>query len=62
MHRTYADIRKAERFLQYQPKVPIEQGICLFVTWYNERKKTNGINKMKILYNQNYSSEVFSLC
>src|SRR3990167_8192082 len=39
VHRTYADIGKAERFLQYQPKVPIEQGIRLFVTWYNERKK-----------------------
>ena len=39
MHQTYADIRKAERFLQYQPKVPIEQGIRLFVTWYKERKK-----------------------
>ncbi len=39
MHRTYADIGKAERFLQYQPKVPIEQGVRLFVTWYKERKK-----------------------
>ena len=38
MHQTYADIRKAERFLQYQPKVSIEQGVSLFVTWYNERK------------------------
>ena len=39
MHRTYADIRKAERFLKYKPKVSIEQGIRLFVTWYKERKK-----------------------
>ena len=47
MHRTYADIRKAERFLQYQPKVSIEQGIRLFVTWYNERKKQKAKSFMK---------------
>ena len=47
MHRTYADIRKAERFLQYQPKVPIEQGIRLFVNWYNERKKQTAKSFMK---------------
>lgn len=39
VHRTYADIRKAERFLQYRPKVSIEQGIRLFVAWYKEHKK-----------------------
>ncbi len=39
MHRTYADIRKAERCLHYKPEVSIEQGIRLFVTWYTERKK-----------------------
>jgi len=47
MHRTYADIRKAECFLQYQPKVPIEQGIRLFVNWYNERKKQTAKSFMK---------------
>jgi len=41
MQRTYADIKKAERLLQYKPKVSIEQGIRLFVTWYKERKKTD---------------------
>lgn len=39
VHRTYADIKKAERFLHYRPKVSIEQGIRLFVAWYKERKK-----------------------
>ncbi|MBI2472233.1 MAG: GDP-mannose 4,6-dehydratase [Planctomycetes bacterium] len=39
VHRTYADIRKAERFLHYQAKVPIEHGIRLFVAWHKERKK-----------------------
>lgn len=39
VHRTYADIRKAERFLQYRPKISIEQGIRLFVAWYKEHKK-----------------------
>jgi UDP-glucuronate 4-epimerase len=38
VHRTYADIRKAERILDYSPKVSIEQGIRLFVAWYKERK------------------------
>ena len=39
VHRTYADIRKAERLLNYHPKVSIEQGIRLFVAWHKERKK-----------------------
>src|SRR5574337_474580 len=34
VHRTYADIRKAERLLHYRPKVSIEEGIRLFVDWY----------------------------
>lgn len=44
MHRTYADIRKAERFLHYKPEVSIEQGIRLFVTWYTERKKNVSVS------------------
>ena len=47
VHRTYADIGKAERFLHYQPKVPIEQGIRLFIAWYNERKKQTAKSFMK---------------
>jgi UDP-glucuronate 4-epimerase len=39
VHRTYADVRKAEYLLHYKPKVPIEQGIRLFVEWHKERKK-----------------------
>lgn len=39
VHRTYADIHKAGRSLDYKPKVPIEQGIRLFVAWYKGRKK-----------------------
>lgn len=39
VRRTYADIRKAAHVLQYQPKVPIEQGIRLFVAWHREHKK-----------------------
>ncbi len=38
VHRTCADIRKAERFLDYRPKVSIEEGVRLFVAWYKERK------------------------
>ncbi|MBU6391251.1 MAG: GDP-mannose 4,6-dehydratase [Planctomycetes bacterium] len=38
VHRTCADIRKAERFLDYRPKVSIEEGVRLFVAWYKEHK------------------------
>ncbi len=38
VQRTYADIRKATHFLKYQPKVPIEQGVRLFIAWYQEHK------------------------
>jgi len=37
--RTYADIRKAGRLLQYKPKVSIEQGVRLFVAWHTGRKQ-----------------------
>ncbi len=33
---TYADVSKAGRMLGYSPKVPIEEGIHRFVTWYRE--------------------------
>lgn len=36
---TYADISKAKRLLNYNPKIKIEDGIKLFVGWYkNERE------------------------
>lgn len=31
---TYADIRKAQRLLGYRPRVPIEEGIQRFCSWY----------------------------
>ena len=31
---TYADITKAKRILNYQPKVKMEEGIKRFVEWY----------------------------
>ncbi len=41
VQRTYADIKKAEHFLHYNPKISIEQGIRLFIAWYKSRKRTN---------------------
>jgi UDP-glucuronate 4-epimerase len=35
---TYADITKAHRLFRYQPRVPIEEGIQRFVTWWREQK------------------------
>ncbi len=40
VHRTYADVTKAARLLCYQPRIPIEEGVRLFVDWHNKRKKT----------------------
>ncbi len=36
---TYADINKAKRLLNYQPKVNMEEGIRRFVEWYQENRK-----------------------
>ncbi len=36
---TYADINKARRMVNYQPKVAMEEGIKRFVEWYKEGKK-----------------------
>lgn len=33
---TYADIRKAKRLLNYNPKIKIEDGIKYFIKWYKE--------------------------
>ena len=35
---TYADISKARKFLGYDPKVGIEEGIRLFVEWFRKQK------------------------
>ena len=31
---TYADVRKAEKWLDFKPKISIEKGVKNFVTWY----------------------------
>jgi UDP-glucuronate 4-epimerase len=40
VYRTCAHIEKARRMLGYQPRVPIEKGVALFVQWYRERQQT----------------------
>jgi len=35
---TYADITKAKRMLEYQPRVTMEEGIKRFVKWYRENR------------------------
>ena len=35
---THADIKKAEKLLNYKPKVSIEEGINRFVEWYKENE------------------------
>lgn len=36
---TYADIKKANKLLGYEPKVNIEEGIRRFTEWYQEQKR-----------------------
>lgn len=38
---TFADISKARKFLEYNPKVSIEEGIMKFVEWYKLQKKND---------------------
>ncbi len=35
---TYADIAKARRLLDYNPRVPIEEGIARFVRWFRDQR------------------------
>ena len=35
---TYADISKARKKLDYNPKFPIEKGLEQFVRWFKEQK------------------------
>lgn len=36
---TYADMRKAERLLDFRPKTGIKEGMSLFIDWYGEQKR-----------------------
>lgn len=38
MNKTYADISKAERLLQWTPKIDIETGLKKFVQWFTEER------------------------
>jgi UDP-glucuronate 4-epimerase len=35
---TYADLTKAKRLLNYEPKVPFETGLSHFVAWFHGSK------------------------
>ncbi len=36
---THADISKARKHLGWEPKVPIEEGIAKFITWFKEQRR-----------------------
>jgi UDP-glucuronate 4-epimerase len=38
VRQTYADITKAQRLLDYDPRTPFEQGLTAFVEWYREHR------------------------
>jgi len=40
MYKTHAHIGKAHELLGYSPKVPVENGIPLFVQWFQEQQKS----------------------
>ena len=48
---TYADIEKSEKLLNYRPKVSIEEGIPLFIDWFQRisRRKALGREEIKSL-------------
>jgi UDP-glucuronate 4-epimerase len=35
---TFADISKSQKFLNFQPQVPLEEGLSKFIEWYKEYK------------------------
>ena len=36
---THADVSRAQRVLDYQPRVPFEEGVPLFVEWFREHRQ-----------------------
>jgi UDP-glucuronate 4-epimerase len=34
VQRTFADLTKSRRVLDYDPRMPLEEGIARFVTWF----------------------------
>jgi len=49
---TYADISKAKRLLDWEPKTSIEEGIKRFVEWFTTGKLINNINVDKLIKEQ----------
>jgi len=39
MEATWADLSKAQRLLDYEPRVSFEEGVARFVRWFREREK-----------------------
>jgi len=37
---TFADIRKAEKLLNYHPITPLKEGLTRFVEWYRQHQKS----------------------
>lgn len=38
---TFADVEKARRLLQYNPRIPIEEGISKFVSWFRQQESSS---------------------
>lgn len=43
VEKTYADIKKAKKFLKFQPKTKIEDGVKKFINWYSKYYKFNSL-------------------
>ncbi|MCD4670786.1 MAG: GDP-mannose 4,6-dehydratase [Actinomycetia bacterium] len=41
---TYADIERAKKLIEYDPRTPIEEGLGYFIDWYREKLKEGNIN------------------
>jgi len=43
VHDTYANIRKANKHLDFNPRVPLKQGLRCFIKWFAETKRNKSI-------------------
>lgn len=50
--KTFADIEKTKQILGWEPQVKIEEGIHLFVEWYNEYHHIGSQNKFKNIFKE----------
>jgi hypothetical protein len=59
---SYADITKARKVLEYNPKVDLKDGLTQFVKWYTQRKLKTQIWTVTIGYISEFSACMHTGC